>query len=72
MDEGFKCPVEVGGGYYGARAPGGADEGKTAEDGDAGVLPYRLRVGCSPLSVVVSFDEMGLVSSCCLAVIFCD
>ncbi len=53
MDEGFNCPVEAGGGYDGARTPNGDDEGKSEEDGDAGVLSYRLRVGYSPLPVSV-------------------
>ena len=61
MDEGFKCPAEAGGGYYGSRATGKGGEGESKraeeeedeeedEDGKgkgrgAGVLPYRLRVG---------------------------
>lgn len=48
MDEGFKCPAEAGGGYYGSRATEAEGEGKRAEQeggNGAGVLPYRLRVG---------------------------
>lgn len=53
MDEGFKCPVEAGGGYYGSRATEEtegevkrAEQEEEDEGNGAGVLPYRLRVGC--------------------------
>ena len=69
MDEGFKCPAEAGGGYYGSRATGKGGEGESKraeeeedeeedEDGKgkgrgAGVLPYRLRVGWCRLGVLL-------------------
>lgn len=42
MDEGFTCPPESGGGYYGSRAPGDAGDG--GEVTDPGALPLRLKV----------------------------
>lgn len=65
MDEGFQCPAEAGGGYYGSRATGSDGEGKSAEEeeeNDAGILPYRLRVGCSfsPLVGVVGREVFGI------------
>lgn len=75
MDAGFKCPPEAGGGYYGSRATGsesegrGEGEGKRAEEqegrGDAGVLPYRLRVGWF---VAIFFGFVGgevCIRRCC-------
>lgn len=77
MDEGFKCPPEAGGGYYGSRAPESTTKGesKAAEeekgDGDgagedgSGVLPYRLRVSTACLSLSVCFFRVELASLAC-------